>query len=412
VKPADGERRAAVAAVRIGPAVCAANRDLPDVEKPSPDQKPIRHPPSMTTPSFIPGLELSRRFYVEAVRPLLDEATPGVTYSAARLGSGSEVLGFDTARSADHEWGPRLQIFLHPQDVTDHGARITALLSERLPKTFLGYPTHFAPTGEPGIGVMQTTDGPVHHRVEVTDPDAWFTTHLGFDPRKDIALADWLATPAQLLAEATAGAVFHDGLGQLAPARSNLDWYPHDLWLYLLACQWQRLSQEEAFVGRCGEVGDELGSGVVAARLVRDLMRLCLLMERRYPPYSKWLGSAFTRTRQAATLTPMLTAALTAADWHTREHHLARAYEAVATAHNQLGLTEPVDPATRPYHTRPFQVLHAERFSTALTTRITDPEIRSLPTIGSVDQFVDSTDVLSHPELTRAATHVTVCPPS
>lgn len=60
----------------------------------------------MTTPSFIPGLELSRRFYLEAVRPLLDEIVPGVTHSAARLGSGSEVLGFDTARSADHEWGP------------------------------------------------------------------------------------------------------------------------------------------------------------------------------------------------------------------------------------------------------------------------------------------------------------------
>ncbi|UKY54921.1 DUF4037 domain-containing protein [Streptomyces inhibens] len=366
----------------------------------------------MTTPSFIPGLELSRRFYLEAVRPLLDEAAPGVTHTAARLGSGSEVLGFDTVRSADHEWGPRLQIFLHPQDVTDHGARVTALLSERLPKTFLGYPTHFAHTGEAGIGVMQTTDGPVHHRVEVTDLGTWFTAHLGFDPRKDITLADWLATPTQRLAEATAGAVFHDGLGQLAPARANLDWYPHDLWLYLLACQWQRLSQEEAFVGRCGEVGDELGSAVVAARLVRDLMRLCLLMERRYPPYSKWLGSAFALTPQAPTLTPVLTAALTATDWHTRQHHLTRAYEAVAATHNQLGLTDPVDPATRPYHTRPFQVLHAERFSAALTTRITDPDISSLPTIGTVDQFVDNTDVLSHPELTRAATHATLCSPS
>ncbi|MFF8918629.1 DUF4037 domain-containing protein [Streptomyces sp. NPDC015032] len=358
----------------------------------------------MTTSPFVPGLELSHRFYLEAVQPLLDEAAPGVTHSAARLGSGSEVLGFDTARSADHEWGPRLQIFLLPQDVTRHGARITGLLSERLPKTFRGYPTHFASTGEAGIRVMQTTDGPVHHRVEVTDPGTWFTAQLGFDPRTGINLADWLATPTQRLAEVTAGAVFHDGLGQLAPARAGLDWYPHDLWLHLLACQWQRVAQEEAFVGRCGEVGDELGSAVVAARLVRDLMRLCLLMERRYPPYSKWLGSAFALTTQAPALTPVLTAALAATDWHTREHHLARAYEVVAAAHNQLGLTDPVDPATRPYHARPFKVLHAERFSAALSACITDPGISSLPTIGAVDQFVDSTDVLSRPELTRAAT--------
>ncbi|MDQ0930726.1 DUF4037 domain-containing protein [Streptomyces turgidiscabies] len=365
----------------------------------------------MTTPSFVPGLELSRRFYLEAVRPLLDEAVPGMAHSAARLGSGSEVLGFDTARSADHEWGPRLQVFLHPQDVTRHGTRVTALLSERLPKTFSGYPTHFATLGESGIGVMRTTDGPVRHRVEVTDLSTWFTARLGFDPGKDITLTDWLATPTQRLAEITAGAVFHDGLGHLVPARTALDWYPHDLWLHLLACQWQRIAQEEAFVGRCGEVGDELGSAVVAARLVRDLMRLCLLMDRRYPPYGKWTGSAFARTPQAPTLTPVLTAALAATDWPTREHHLARAYETVAAAHNQLGLSDRVDPTTRPYHDRPFQVLHAERFARALTTHITDPAIRALPTIGTVDQFIDSTDVLSRPELTRAATRATISSP-
>lgn len=362
----------------------------------------------MTTPSFIPGLELSRHFYFEAVRPLLDEAVTGIAHSAARLGSGSEVLGFDTARSADHEWGPRLQLFLHPQDATRYGATITELLSERLPKTFRGYPTHFASAGEAGIGVMERTDGPVHHRVEVTDLGTWFTAQLGFDPRRGVTPADWLATPAQLLAEVTGGAVFHDGLGELAPARAALDWYPHDLWLHLLACQWQRISQEEAFVGRCGEVGDELGSAIVAGRLVRDVMRLCLLMNRRYPPYSKWLGSAFARVPQAAALTPVLTAALAATDWHTREHHLTCTYEAIAVMHNQLGLTEPVDPTTRPYHGRPFQVLHAERFTEALIARITDPAIGSLPTIGTVDQFIDSTDVLNRPELTRAATHVTV----
>ncbi|MFE2517855.1 hypothetical protein [Streptomyces mirabilis] len=64
-----------------------------------------------------------------------------------------------------------------------------------------------------------------------------------------------------------------------------------------------------------------------------------------------------------------------------------------------------VDPATRPYHSRPFQVLRADRFSKALTARITDPTLRDLLPVGSVDQFLDSTDVLSRPKLTRAAGH-------
>ncbi|GAA2938939.1 MULTISPECIES: DUF4037 domain-containing protein [Streptomyces] len=349
-------------------------------------------------PSFLPGLELSRRFYTEAVRPLLDEALPGIPHSAARLGSGSEVLGYDTPRSADHEWGPRLQLFLRPQDADRHGPRLTALLSHRLPKTFLGHPTHFALTGEdPGtdIRVMARTDGPVHHRVDVSDPGTWFTAHLGFDPTGTVTTTDWLTTPTQRLAEITAGAVFHDGLGRLAPARTALRWYPHDVWLYVLACQWKRISQEEAFVGRCGEVGDDLGSAVVAARLVRDLMRLSLLMNRRYPPYSKWLGTAFAETPQGRDLTPTLAAALTAGDWHTRERHLTRACEALATHHTTLALTPPLDPTTRPYHGRPFQVLHAERFTAALRARITDPDLRALPDTGAIDQWVDSTDALN-----------------
>jgi hypothetical protein len=357
-------------------------------------------------PPFIPGLELSRRFYTEAVRPLLEEAAPGIPHSAARIGSGSEVLGHDTPRSADHEWGPRLQVFLHRHDVPRHAARIRHVLAEHLPKTFLGHPTNFAPTGEPGdIRVMRHTDGPVHHRVEVTSLPSWFTDTLGFDPTAGVTTTDWLSTPTQRLAEVTAGAVFHDGLHTLGPLRTTLRWYPHDIWLYVLACQWQRIAQEEAFLGRSGEVGDELGSAVTAARLTRDLMRLSLFMDRRYPPYGKWLGSAFARTRVGPRLTPVLTATLAATDWHTREEHLAHAYEITAHLHNQLALTARIDPTTRPYHSRPFRVLRADRFTDALTARISDPALRDLPPVGAVDQFIDSTDVLGQPELTRTASH-------
>jgi hypothetical protein len=322
-------------------------------------------------PPFVPGLELSRRFYTEAVRSLLEEAAPGIPHSAARLGSGSEVLGFDTPRPAGHTRGPRLQLFLHRRDVSRHAGRIRHILTEHLPKTFHGHP--------------------VRHEVEVTHISAWFTTELGFVPTPDITPADWLATPTQLLAEVTAGAVFHDGLRELTPIRHALRWYPHDIWLHVMACQWQRISREESFVIRCGEVGDELGSAVAAARLVRDLMRLCLLLDRRYPPYGKWLGSAFARTSMGHHLTPVLTAALAATDWRTREKHLEQAYETVAGLHNQLELTDRVDPATG-----------LARFTEALGARISDPVIKELPTAGAVDQFIDDAEVLTRPELARA----------
>lgn len=355
----------------------------------------------MTT-DFIPGLELSRRFYLEAVLPILEAEVPGLSHTAARLGSGSEVLGFDTERSADHEWGPRLQLFLAPEDVTRHRERLMSAFAYQLPKTFLGYPTHFEPTGEgDDIGFMRATDGPVRHRIDVVGVDDWLTGCVGFAPSRGVTTADWLATPTQRLLEATSGAVHHDGLGQLTADRGRLAWYPHDVWLYVLACQWKRVSQEEAFVGRCGEVGDELGSAVVAARLVRDLMRLVLLMERRYPPYSKWLGSAFARTDAAATLTPLMTGALAATGWKERERYLAQVYERVAALHNGLGVTEQVDPGTRHYFDRPFQVIGADRFVRGLVQQIADERIRALPLTGAIDQFADNTDFLGRGEFTR-----------
>jgi Domain of unknown function (DUF4037) len=54
---------------------------------------------------------------------------------------------------------------------------------------------------------------------------------------------DWLTIPSQKLLEMTAGALFHDGVGTLTQLRARLGWYPHDVWLYLLACGWQRLPQ-------------------------------------------------------------------------------------------------------------------------------------------------------------------------
>ncbi|WP_242613550.1 DUF4037 domain-containing protein [Herbihabitans rhizosphaerae] len=251
---------------------------------------------------------------------------------------------------------------------------------------------------------MAFTDGLVFHRVDVTTLDSWFADHLGFDPRDTVSTLDWLALPTQVLAEVTGGAVFHDGPGELTSARSRLAWYPDDIWRYVLACQWQRIGQEEAFVGRCGEVGDDLGSAVVTARLARDLMRLNLLTHRRYPPYGKWLGSAFARIPSAATIGPALRATIGAITWQERENHLATAYTAAATSHNELGLTDPLDTSIRNYHERPFRVLRAERFADALIDSISDPEIRALPRTGSVDQFVDCTDLLTAAPKARAVT--------
>ena len=200
------------------------------------------------------------------------------------------------------------------------------------------------------------------------------------------------ACPTQLLCEATSGAVFEDGTGELVRAREGLRWYPDDVWLYVLGCQWRRIDQEEPFVGRAGEVGDELGSAVIAARLARDVMRLCFLIERQHAPYAKWLGTAFAQLACASSLTPMLKEVLRATSWKQREAALVPAYEYVARAFNDLGVTEPQDPTVHYFYDRPFRVLNSGRFVEACMSKTA---LSRLGHKGSIDQFVDSADVLS-----------------
>ena len=130
------------------------------------NQVSARMPPgrlvSMPAP-FTPGLELAGAFFAEVVRPLLDQAYPRLPYAAALPGPGSEVLGYDTARSADHDWGPRLQLLPAAGDAGRPAAEITAMLADRLPPTFRGYPTTFP----------VTRDGVARHRVEVSGLGEW-----------------------------------------------------------------------------------------------------------------------------------------------------------------------------------------------------------------------------------------------
>ena len=357
----------------------------------------------MTTsmPHFIPGLELSRRFYLELVRPLLDEHFPGLAHAAALIGYGSEVLGFDTAMSMDHAWCPRVLLFLREQD-TSLAEPIKAMLGRALPREFLGFPLDTMPVpGEPRSFWMKPDgEGPVDHKVIPVTLRAFIQDNLDWDMAQPLTPVDWLSISSQLLgAIITAGAVHFDGVGELTALRAQLAWYPRDVWLYLLACGWARIGQEEHLMPRAGSAGDELGSALIASRLARDVMSLCFLMEKRYAPYPKWFGSAFRKLACAAQISPHLEQAQAAKTWQEREAALSAAYTLLAQMHNALGLTNPLPEHVGSFHGRPFKVIDAEAFSRAIQAKIGDPQMRRIAAkglIGGIDQFSDNTDLRSH----------------
>ena len=318
--------------------------------------------------TFVPGLQVSRELYEELVRPVLDAGFPGLPHSAALLGRGSEVLGFDDEMSTDHDWRPRVVLFLSEDDLARHGEEVDLVLRRELPATFRGRPVDF----------------------ELHSVRGYFLERLAVDLDGGIEARDWLTFPEQGLRMFTAGEVHHDEVG-LQAARDRLAYYPRDVWLYLLMAGWWRVHPEANLVGRAGSVGDELGSTLIGSRLVSDLMRLCFLMEREYAPYAKWFGTAFSRLRCGPDLTPTLWDVVRAETWPAREEALLAAYEALAAMHNALELTEPVVTQMVQMWDRPFRVAWAD-FPGLLQAEIHDPAVLSIVErwpVGPVDQFRD-----------------------
>lgn len=310
---------------------------------------------------------------------------PGLGYAAARLGSGSDVLGLDDDMSRDHDWGCRLTLLVD-EDARDQVPRIGQMLEVALPERFGGFPVRFA----------VTWDSSVSHQVEVATVADFAASRLGVDWTGALSVVDWLSVTGQSVLEVIAGPVFTDRTRALAPARALLAWYPPDVERYVLAAGWQRLCQSLPMVGRTAEAGDELGSRLLSARLADDLLWLAFALSRRWAPYAKWRGTVFRSLPVAARLGPRLDAAASAPGWADREDALAAACEMLLGTQRGRGLPTP-ESAVIPFFDRPYRTVDPA-VPQGLLASVTDPDVARLPPmVGSIEQWVDCTDVLSSP---------------
>jgi hypothetical protein len=353
-------------------------------------------------PKFIPGLKLSERFFQEAVKPLIEKKFPGLKYSAGLIDHGSEVLGYDTELSTDHHWGPRVLLFISPKDI-GLKKQIFDFLGRNLSPSFRGYSTHFGDPDQAGVRLLTAVKvgQPISHRVEIQTIGSFFKNYLLIDPKDDLTASGWLILSEQKLRTIRSGKIFYDQLG-LKKVQHKLNYYPKDVWLYMLASEWSKIAQEEPFVGRCGDVKDELGSKIIAARLVQSIMKLCFLMEKEYAPYSKWYGTAFSRLKCAKKLSPVLHKVLASENWKQREKYLSQAYGFAARMHNGLKITRPLAIKVSSFYDRPYLVIHGEIFANEIMKKINDRAVNKLPAIiGSVNQLTNTVDLLDNNELLK-----------
>lgn len=327
----------------------------------------------------VSGAALSRAYYEALVGPALAARWPRLPHAAGRLGSGSDVLGYDDAVSRDHDFGLRVNVLV-PPDFTE---QVDVHLDAVLPDQFGGYPTRFA----------LTWDVQVRHRVEVEDVKTFVASRTGIADPGSLSVADWLSLTGQAVLEVTAGPVFVDTVGELTAARERLAWYPADLWAYVVATDWARIAQELPFVGRAAERGDDLGSRVLASRLADVAIHLAHLLERQWPPYAKWTGTSLSRLPDAGAAVKPLLRALAASDWRTREQGLIDALRALNELQRRTGLPAVDDPIEL-FWGRRYRGIRND-VVTRLEDSITDPAVRALPRgIGSAEQWSQNVDVL------------------
>lgn len=309
-------------------------------------------------------------------------------YSAGLIGYGSDVLGYDDEVSQDHMWGPRFYMFLSNNDI-EKKVEIFETLSEFLPYQYKGYSVNFTEPDPNDNGVQHAkfiSSGKVNPLIFIQTFDEFLYDELGTSDLENLHPLDWLSFSEHRLLSLVSGKMFVDKL-HIADKLILLRYYPNDIRNYLIASNWDIIACEQAFVKRCGETGDEVGSIIICARIAERLMRLCFLYKKVYAPYSKWFGTAFDKLDIDVNIKKSIYAALHAETLELREDCLVKSQALVADLHNKSEITPFIDYKIESYFGRNIKVIFAEKFAEATADKLVDTPLENIPLVGSFSQI-------------------------
>jgi hypothetical protein len=310
------------------------------------------------------GIELSRRFYEECGKPMLEEQFPEVLplLACGICGAGSECFGFDDEVSRDHDFEPGFCIFLPGEDIVD---RRTAFLLERayarLPKEYAGYRRAILqPVGGPRHGVFRTAD---FFQEKTGTADGILT------------LSQWLRTPEQSLAEATNGEIFYDGYGEVSRIRAALSAFPPDIRRKKLAGSLLMMGQAGQYnYRRCLQHGETGAAQLAVFDFVRHAMNVIFLLNNVYQPYYKWSFRALRRLPKLSLEAELLEYLLTSDNDQNAEEKYTVIEGIAADVIDEL-ISQDLTKAV---------CGDLEKHAYSLNDSITDPELRNLHILSAV----------------------------
>ena len=168
-------------------------------------------------------IDISREFFGEIVKPILQEHFPAETAQTAFgvFGYGSEALRLDDEYSRDHHWGLRIDALMPPLIFETKRHEIMATLSANLPESYQGHSLREGHLAGAGLA-----------------PDnlqAFLSRTIGLDraPQNDV---EWLKIPEEDIIHIVNGEVWMDPVGEFSAIREVFQgYYPEPVRLRRIA---------------------------------------------------------------------------------------------------------------------------------------------------------------------------------
>lgn len=311
------------------------------------------------------GLEISRKFFEEFGKPMLENDFPELLpYLAVGLfGEGSECLGFDDETSKDHDFEAGFCIFLPGEETLD---RRTAFLLERayakLPKQFMGLTRSLlSPVGGDRKGVVRTSE--------------FFQNKIG-SPDGALSAKQWLTLPQQALLEVTNGEIYFDNYGLVTKIRESLKYYPEDIRKKKLAGNLLIMAQSGQYnYRRCLSHGETAAAQLAVNEFVNSAMNVIFLLNRQYMPYYKWSFRALRQLEKLSLDAEIMEFLLTSSNDGEMAQEKYYSIEGIASDVIELlqdqGLTKAI-------------CSDLEKHAYSVNDSVEDPEIRNLHILSAI----------------------------
>ena len=241
-------------------------------------------------------IDVSRDFFYEIIKPILEEAFPTETSQTAFgvFGYGSEVLKLDDEYSSDHHWGLRINALMPDFLIPIRKEPMIQVVMENLPETYRG---HSLREGYSGVASL-----------EIDSLEGFLKRTVGIDYPPE-TYEEWLNLPEEDITHVINGEIWYDPAGCFSAIRRSFDvYYPEPVRLRRIAHWCRYFSGMGSYaLKRALLRDDEYYASVAFGKAIRWGVQLAFLLDKQYYPYDKWIMVFFKQLpRLADPLVPIV----------------------------------------------------------------------------------------------------------